>query len=69
MIAEISSPVEEEAVTAKLSINGVMPINPTTADIFHKIVTGLREKNTQFYTYQLKTERALDIVLRHYNFT
>lgn len=65
MIEAVSSMVEKNAFTAKSLNNGTVRINPSSADVYRKIVSGLREKNTQFYTFQLKTDRAFKVVIRN----
>ena len=65
MIEEISSLVGKDAFTAKSLANGSVRINATSVDDFQKIIAGLRDKNTHYFTYQLKTERALKVVIRN----
>jgi hypothetical protein len=65
MIEEISTMVEKDAFTAKSLANGTVRIYPSTVEDYRKIVTGLRAKNTQYYTFQLKADRAFKVVIRN----
>lgn len=65
MIEVVSSMVEKSAFSAKSLTNGTVRITPSTADDYRKIVSGLRDKNTQYYTFQLKADRAFKVVIRN----
>ncbi len=66
MINEISSYVNKDSLfSAKSLADGLVRINLSTSDDYRKIVSGLRENNIQFYTYQLKNERAFKVVIRN----
>lgn len=48
---------------AKLIQTGIQ-IEPTTEDDYRRIYKTLKDYNTQFYTYQLRSEQTLKVVLR-----
>lgn len=49
----------------KVLSNEQVRIQPATTELYTKIVKGLQEKNTEFYTYRLKQDRPFKVVLKN----
>ncbi|GJQ81718.1 hypothetical protein Trydic_g9158 [Trypoxylus dichotomus] len=58
--------MREKRITATKSklINTGIQVEPATEEDYRKLSKLLKEQKTQFYTYQLKSEKKLKVVLR-----
>ncbi len=65
MTGKVSQYIDNAKFTTKALANGVVKINVETVESYRKLVKEFRTKNVAFYTYQLKSERAFKVVIRH----
>ncbi len=65
MVSKVTQYLENVKFSTKALANSVVKIQVHTTDGYRKLVKEFRSKNVAFYTYQLKTERAFKVVIRH----
>lgn len=65
MESKISEYINNASFTTKSLANNVVKINVESVGSYRKLVKEFRSRNIAFYTYQIKTERAFKVVIRH----
>lgn len=65
MVKTLTQFVKKEQLTFSALANNVVRVNLTSADDYRLLVRELRKINISFHTYQMKSERALKVVIRH----
>lgn len=65
MVRKVSQYIGNEEFSTKALANMVVKIQVCSTDSYRKLVKEFRSNNIAFYTYQLKTERAFKVVIRH----
>lgn len=63
MMDRLKKIVTLDSITTKMLANNVVKVVPNSPDAYRKLVSGLSDIKIQFYTYQLKTERAFKVVV------
>lgn len=64
MTENLAQVVEDEQYYSKAMGNNTVRINPTTPEVYRKLVHHLRAEKIVHHTYQLKQERAYRVVIR-----
>lgn len=64
-LEELLNSSAPNSYTMKSLYNNQVKIQPHTSECYTKIVKALIEKDTKFYTYQLKNERSFRVVVRN----
>lgn len=57
--------IAKEQYELKLLKNNQVKIQPLTSAKYHSIMEALKQKGTQGYTYQCKTDKKFKVVLRN----
>ncbi len=64
MVNTLTRFVKEEQLSLTVLSNNVVRVNLISADDYRQLVRELRKLEISFHTYQMKTERALKVVIR-----
>lgn len=65
MIENFKNIAEDEQYSTKSLANNVVKISPNTPETYKKFIKYMQETNIIHHTYQMKTERAYRVVIKH----